>query len=59
MGGLGMELPPEHSRLFGYIDAVGWCEASTETTGIWNAGYRRAGKSIVYVSDITNDFPSF
>lgn len=27
----GMELPPKHSRLFGYMDARSWREALTQT----------------------------
>ena len=30
---LGMDLPPEHPRLFGYMDASAWGDASTHT--IW------------------------
>lgn len=28
-GGLRVEFPPEHCRLFGYMDAWGWREATT------------------------------
>ena len=47
-----MELPPEHSRLFGYMDARGWNDASTQI--IWSqngitkrVSYKEGGARLV------------
>lgn len=39
--GLGLNLPPECSRLFGYVDTRGWSEASTQTMTKNNLGRKR------------------
>ena len=40
-GVLALELPPKHSRLFGYMDTRGWDDASTQTSREYCGPHRR------------------